>query len=427
MELLGQRIRELRMKRGFTQIELAKGLCTPSMISQIESDRARPSYKILVALAERLGVPLEHLLKEVNLDLEHTSKYKMAMGMVRAKEYQTAIPLLEELLLTEHHRIQKENLLLELALCHLEMGNAAEAEEKLNELYAWANSCQDEHLLATFLLYVGKVAIIKNEYSVAIFHTQRALDELQKAKEIDPELHAKVLLQLAGIHDKAGKTAEAVKYYESAMLLSQGSIEERGKACLRLAEAYVRQKNFEKAEEYASKACLLLDELANREERLEWQRRLIMLKREKVDGKTAVEELLQIAEAYERDADHTKAGEVYTDIAQIWLENHEFDKACAYAEKAKRRLPPAHPDMGRVNRVLAFVSFNRDYSEKGEKQLDNAIQIFMNHGKVAELEEVTLEMCRYLNEKGRHKEAFERMEQFHHCLMKKLDQRGIMI
>jgi transcriptional regulator with XRE-family HTH domain len=74
---IGQRIRVFRMMKGITQIELAKGLCTPSMVSQIESDKVRPSYRILFAIAERLGVPLEHLLKDVDLALEHTRKSRL--------------------------------------------------------------------------------------------------------------------------------------------------------------------------------------------------------------------------------------------------------------------------------------------------------------------------------------------------------------
>ena len=58
---LGQRIRQIRMGKGITQIELSKGICTPSMISQIESDRARPSYKILFSIADKLDVPLENV------------------------------------------------------------------------------------------------------------------------------------------------------------------------------------------------------------------------------------------------------------------------------------------------------------------------------------------------------------------------------
>ncbi|GMA51294.1 hypothetical protein GCM10025857_26510 [Alicyclobacillus contaminans] len=51
--------------RGLTQSDLAEDLVTPSMISQIESDKARPSYPVLVAIANRLGMPVEHFLDEL--------------------------------------------------------------------------------------------------------------------------------------------------------------------------------------------------------------------------------------------------------------------------------------------------------------------------------------------------------------------------
>jgi tetratricopeptide (TPR) repeat protein len=154
---------------------------------------------------------------------------------------------------------------------------------------------------------------------------------------------------------------------------------------------------------------------------------LIMLQRKQKDWKSSVQTLLTIAERYERDADKTKAGDVYADIAQICLENDELDESWAYAEKARMSLPDPHPLMGKVHRVLAFVYFRRNDGEKGRKHLDNAIKIFEQHGKVAELEEATLHMCRYLSETGDHKKAFERMEQLHHHLMKKLEQRGIVL
>lgn len=112
---LGQRIRELRLRKGFTQIDLAKDLCTPSMISQIESDRARPSYKMLFAIAERLNVPLEQLLLDVDLNMEYISTYKMARAMVRAKEYASAIPLLREVMETPRAQISTMDLLFEWA------------------------------------------------------------------------------------------------------------------------------------------------------------------------------------------------------------------------------------------------------------------------------------------------------------------------
>lgn len=65
---LGKRIREARLFRKMTQSELAGDAITRNMLSLIESGTASPSVKTLQYLAERLGVPYEHLLapKEEN-------------------------------------------------------------------------------------------------------------------------------------------------------------------------------------------------------------------------------------------------------------------------------------------------------------------------------------------------------------------------
>lgn len=342
---LGQRVREIRLKKGITQIELATGICTPSLISQIESDRARPSYKTLAALASRLDVPLEHLLKEVNFDLEYSSKYKMSKSMVRAQEFQAAIPLLDALLEIDQHRIPKEKLLLELSLCHIELGNISEAEKVLNQLYQVCNMQRNDHLLAEVLLQHGKVAVLKNEYSIALYHTSRAREELQKDDEINEYLHAKVLMQLATLHERVGKVAEATKLYERALLLNQHNGEEQGKTYLRLAEVYDRQKKYEQAEEYAMKATVPLEEEANEGQRREMQHRLIMLQREKSDWKVSVQKLLKVAEQYEQIGDKPKAGEVFANIALICSENGDIDESWAYAEKARMILPDTSPTM----------------------------------------------------------------------------------
>ncbi|KEO83266.1 HNH endonuclease [Tumebacillus flagellatus] len=62
MSTLGQKIRELRMRLGLTQSDLAAGLITPSMVSQIEHDKANSSYKVLEAIATKLEVSIEYFL-----------------------------------------------------------------------------------------------------------------------------------------------------------------------------------------------------------------------------------------------------------------------------------------------------------------------------------------------------------------------------
>jgi transcriptional regulator with XRE-family HTH domain len=117
IQTIGEKIRAIRIKKGLTQIELAQGICTPSMVSQIESNKARPSYAILSAIANRLEVSLDTLLSDVELNLEYVSTYKMSRAMISAKEYSSAIPLLKELLETPRGQIATSDLLYDLGEC----------------------------------------------------------------------------------------------------------------------------------------------------------------------------------------------------------------------------------------------------------------------------------------------------------------------
>lgn len=60
---LGQRIRDLRRKRGLTQEQLAElaDLCTP-YLSHLERGTKKASLAVLIRLAESLGVTVDRLL-----------------------------------------------------------------------------------------------------------------------------------------------------------------------------------------------------------------------------------------------------------------------------------------------------------------------------------------------------------------------------
>lgn len=64
---VGTIIREKRIERGMEPAELAAGICTPSMIVQIEAGTAQPSSWLLDQLADRLDIPRATLQPKVNL------------------------------------------------------------------------------------------------------------------------------------------------------------------------------------------------------------------------------------------------------------------------------------------------------------------------------------------------------------------------
>lgn len=62
---LGNRIRELRIKKNLTQKELAdKCECNRNYISMLERGERNPSYKSLVMIAKGLGVKVQKLVTE---------------------------------------------------------------------------------------------------------------------------------------------------------------------------------------------------------------------------------------------------------------------------------------------------------------------------------------------------------------------------
>jgi|GEM_PF-3340145 transcriptional regulator with XRE-family HTH domain len=52
----GRRLREIRLRRGLSQSELAEGVANPSYVSMLESGKRTPSLEIVLLLARRLGV-----------------------------------------------------------------------------------------------------------------------------------------------------------------------------------------------------------------------------------------------------------------------------------------------------------------------------------------------------------------------------------
>lgn len=69
----GMRLKELRIKRGFSQTELAKSVgVTPSSISQIESNLIYPSLPALLKIAEVLSVDISSFFQESPFRAEKT-------------------------------------------------------------------------------------------------------------------------------------------------------------------------------------------------------------------------------------------------------------------------------------------------------------------------------------------------------------------
>ncbi len=63
MHELGIRLRELRLKHGLTQLQVARRLgLSKAVVSSYEAASRRPSYEVLIKLARLYGVSTDYLL-----------------------------------------------------------------------------------------------------------------------------------------------------------------------------------------------------------------------------------------------------------------------------------------------------------------------------------------------------------------------------
>ena len=67
MNLLNDRIRQLRMESGISQVEMAKMLCVSiQSVSNWENDNIQPSIEMLVKIAKLFSVSTDFLLGQDN-------------------------------------------------------------------------------------------------------------------------------------------------------------------------------------------------------------------------------------------------------------------------------------------------------------------------------------------------------------------------
>lgn len=429
MYSLGQRIRELRMKKGLTQIELAQGLCTPSMISQIESDRARPSYKVLFQLAERLDVPLDKLLVDVDLNLEYVSTYKMARAMVAGREYASAIPLLRELLDTPRGQIPTMDIMYELADCYRHIGQLQEALQLFEEVQELATLRQDHHTVAAVLTQIGKIHFRRKQYQLSIYQWQKALEELDRLEGEDRELQGELHGRLGEVFVKMGQVHDALNHFEQSMALFDQlqDLNEIAHVYKGLGQAYRMANHLEKATDYSERAAALYETL---DESLLKIRQNVHTAALYVDsGRFAQAEplLREVIGQFRAGGHREEEGVALVELAKLHWKRGEFDTAEETCRQARSLLPELHLYQGWINRVLGAVALHREQREEAMRRLQTAADCFKTMGEIGAWDETMYETARLHHAAGDLEQAYRIVEEIRRYSREALEQRGIVL
>lgn len=174
---IGEKIRDIRTKRGLTQADLGGDLVTPSMISQIEADRTKPSYPLLTEIANRLGMPVEYFMNEMDEQFLFSAQMGVAMYQMETQNPEAALRQLESMQNVPEQGLSHQEYILTLAQTYRKLRRYSEAIAKLEHLREIAYRTQDQRLLLHVCRETGYV-------EADLANTEGALYEWTHAMEI---------------------------------------------------------------------------------------------------------------------------------------------------------------------------------------------------------------------------------------------------
>ncbi|HEU4964382.1 MAG TPA: tetratricopeptide repeat protein [Bacilli bacterium] len=385
---LGRKIQSLRLARTMTQIELAKGICTPSMISQIESGRAFPSYKVLSKIAEKLNVPIVDLTEGLFDDVALNVKVKTLKVLIESKQYQDGVKMAESIL----SGLRKSSYLvheikLSLSECLLWSGQLERAIEVLGELEQ-----SNEHLnpqeKAKIYNLMGTAYFKKSDLLKAHSYYQLAYESTQKLEHEDI-VTAKILYNLGLTYEWMDHLEDSAKYYSEAERIFKNSANsKRELANVFYAKAITlsKQEQLEKADEYLNMALSLYQSENYYDLVLKSREAHAYVVLSKKDPEKAKQVLLQCCRTYQEAGDTENLIYAYAKLAFICLENGkttEADYYVQYIQSAMERDPTiTKVDLrfGFIFRVFAQVAYETKNYLDAIKNANNSVSIFDTMG-----------------------------------------------
>jgi tetratricopeptide (TPR) repeat protein len=429
MYTLGQRIRQLRLKHGLTQIDLSKGICTPSMISQIESDRARPSYKILFSIAERLDTALEALLADVDMNLEYLSTYKMARSMVAGKEYASAIPLLKELVELPRPQLSTLDMLFDLGVCYLQTGQLDEADKLFAQVQDLALVRQDRQLQGQALLNIGLVEFKRKHYQLAAYQWQKALEEVERLEEPDLFLTGSLLYQLGCVHVKLGQIQEALTYYlQAAQMYEQsGNQHEIGQTYMGLGTSYERLGDLEQAAHYSERAFAIFEGLNNKVMAIKLNVICAIVYGRMGRTVEALQMLEDAIQSLQEMNLREEEGMAQVELAKLTLEMGEVQQAEEACRQARSLLPELHLYHAWINRILGKIALQRNQRDEAIRRYKAAADCFKRMEEVHDWDDTMYELVALYDESGDKERAYDTLTEIRRFSRLVLEERGIVL
>lgn len=381
--VLGQRIRQLRTRRGFTQQDLAGEDYSKSYISAIEQGKTRPSLEALQRISSRLEVPAGQLLDPdapgfVPADPESMPRRVRRRRGVRAGESgpgifdpaqqdlqisqaelylhtgrpNQALDILRPMLPDENggtgastgstpgqrplDTTQQQRAYCLAALAAVRSSNATEALAYVQKGMQVATRLGDREGLEQLRLLLGVAYFQADQPLSALEQHRTCLESVNNGVVKDPNFKLKVLSNIAADYWSLHDNERAMSTYRSALdLLGQvNSIERQAAIMWELAQGYSDDRHFSAARTAATRALSIYEALDNMQTVAKMESRYGNILIEMGETEAAGDYLRHSLELAERLNSQTDKAVALTNLARLSLAGGDLEEAQRLAGEA---------------------------------------------------------------------------------------------
>ncbi|PWK16225.1 helix-turn-helix domain-containing protein [Tumebacillus permanentifrigoris] len=424
---LGQKIREWRMRKGITQTELAEGLVTPSMISQIESDKANPSFKLLEGISRKLDVPIDEFLMDMQEQLEEDTRYKLAKSLMGTKDYAKAISVLEGLSSTDD--AHENEIKFDLADAYVHSKNFEKANKLLEGMLEVVALERDRSKAVQLYWKLGWAKMRANDYIMAKHYFNQSLKELSKATDYAAEQKGILFVHYALTLSYLGEVQGALGYYKNAIDTFQGtsSLNLLGFAYQGLANTYYRLGEFKLAAETTRTAITMFRSVNDRLQEFRTKQNYAIIQYELQNYSEAISLFQECIDEFKALKENDLIANVYGEMGIVHFRMKEYQNAEKWCFRALELLPAEHSERAFVYRTMGLMYKELQNQERSLEYMLSSAGLFEKFGLLGEVSKCYAQIVSIYDSRGELEKASEYMQKMTSSMQEGLRVRGLYL
>ncbi|MGZ4107062.1 MAG: helix-turn-helix domain-containing protein [Tumebacillaceae bacterium] len=424
---LGQKIRDWRMKKGITQTELAEGLVTPSMISQIESDKANPSFKLLEGISRKLDVPIDEFLLDMQQELEEDTRHKLAKSLMESKEYGKAVKVLEGLLDGEKESL--EEIKMELADAYLMDKQFDKATKVLERMLEEVALDKDRSKAVILLQKLGWTKFNSNDYVLAKHYFGQAIKELGKTLDFPLEARGLLFHRFALALTFLGEVTEAHDFYRRAIESFQGTsnLFMLGQGHMGLANTYYRSGDYQAAADTARTAITMFRSVNDNYKEVVAKLNYAIFQYELLNYDDSLTLLNECADEMKEQGNMSEVGNIFGEIGNVHFRLEQYQEAEKWYFRSLDLIPVKSSYRAYVYKSVAIMYEKLQNYERALEYMLSSVDMFENFGLLAETSKCYSHIVSIYQSRGELSKASDYMQKMTSSMEEGLRARGLYL